>query len=393
MSKEFGRLKAILYWSDPADWEPQVDRGEAAKLAARWGWLLRRVHEERDKLLQVQPDDRALLKSPVVQHPMVFIRRIFSVCLTSLLAFGAPAAAADEVDNLNAAAGRGDIIAVQAILAKGSDVNGKDKNGATALMYASRGQASTVDEWQALDVAETLLAKGADVNAKSISGETALMLAAQSGYAYVMRTLLAHAAEPNLKAENGATALIYASGASGRIDDLAILHAVKALLANGADVNAKINGGMTALMLASQTDRIDVTRTLLAKGADVNVRADGGQTALSLAKNTGIEDVLEQAGAVPQTPNEELAAKSVIDVDKLVSEAAEFQKKIDSREFGDQGSKFLLGWKTVGDNLISAKILARDCESLRAVEKTLQPGVYNLYPSGNLSPPVATECK
>jgi hypothetical protein len=53
----------------------------------------------------------------------------------------------------------------------------------------------------------------------------------------------------------------------------------------------------------------------------------------------------------------------------------------------------LLGWKTVGDNLISAKILARDCESLRAVEKTLQPGVYNLYPSGNLSPPVATECK
>jgi ankyrin repeat protein len=52
--------------------------------------------------------------------------------LTSLLAFGV--AAADEVDNLNAAAGRGDIIAVQAILAKGSDVNGKDKNGDTALM-------------------------------------------------------------------------------------------------------------------------------------------------------------------------------------------------------------------------------------------------------------------
>ena len=42
MSKEFERLKALLHCSEPADWEPQVDRGEAAKLAARWGWLFRR---------------------------------------------------------------------------------------------------------------------------------------------------------------------------------------------------------------------------------------------------------------------------------------------------------------------------------------------------------------
>jgi ankyrin repeat protein len=104
------------------------------------------------------------------------MRRIFSVCLTSLLAFRVSAAAADEVDNLSAAAGRGDIIAVQSILAKGSDVNGKDKNGDTALMDACRGQASTVHEWQALDVTEALLAQGAEVNAKSTTGETALML-------------------------------------------------------------------------------------------------------------------------------------------------------------------------------------------------------------------------
>jgi hypothetical protein len=55
MSKEFEKLKATLSWSEPADWEPQVDRGEATKLAARWGWVLRRVHEERAKLLRVQP--------------------------------------------------------------------------------------------------------------------------------------------------------------------------------------------------------------------------------------------------------------------------------------------------------------------------------------------------
>jgi hypothetical protein len=52
MSKEFERLKSLLYWSEPADWEPQVDRGEAAKLAARWEWLIRQVKERR-----IQPSD------------------------------------------------------------------------------------------------------------------------------------------------------------------------------------------------------------------------------------------------------------------------------------------------------------------------------------------------
>jgi hypothetical protein len=56
MSKEFERLKALLNLSEPNDWQPQVDRAEAAKLAARWGWLVRRVREERSQLLQMRRD-------------------------------------------------------------------------------------------------------------------------------------------------------------------------------------------------------------------------------------------------------------------------------------------------------------------------------------------------
>jgi hypothetical protein len=37
MSKEFEKLEALLYLSEPSECEPQVDCGEAAKLAARWG--------------------------------------------------------------------------------------------------------------------------------------------------------------------------------------------------------------------------------------------------------------------------------------------------------------------------------------------------------------------
>ena len=47
MSKEFEKLEALLYVSEPSERDPQVDRGEAAKLAARWGWLVRQTGEQR----------------------------------------------------------------------------------------------------------------------------------------------------------------------------------------------------------------------------------------------------------------------------------------------------------------------------------------------------------
>jgi hypothetical protein len=49
MSKEFEKLEALLDLSEPSDRDPQVDRDEAAKLAARWGWLVRRARDERVK--------------------------------------------------------------------------------------------------------------------------------------------------------------------------------------------------------------------------------------------------------------------------------------------------------------------------------------------------------
>jgi hypothetical protein len=47
MSKEFEKLEALLDLSAPSDRDPQVDRDEAAKLAARWGWLARRARDQR----------------------------------------------------------------------------------------------------------------------------------------------------------------------------------------------------------------------------------------------------------------------------------------------------------------------------------------------------------
>lgn len=45
---------------------------------------------------------------------------------------------ADNVQDLIDAAGRGDISSVKALFDKGADVNVKDEDGGTALMWASR---------------------------------------------------------------------------------------------------------------------------------------------------------------------------------------------------------------------------------------------------------------
>jgi hypothetical protein len=54
MSKEFERLKTLLDLSEPSERDPQVDRDEAAKLAARWGWLARRARGQRVERLQMR---------------------------------------------------------------------------------------------------------------------------------------------------------------------------------------------------------------------------------------------------------------------------------------------------------------------------------------------------
>ena len=85
-------------------------------------------------------------------------------------------------DLIRAARSR-DIAAVRALLAKGADVNAKDKNGSTALMLvASRGHT---------DALRALLAAGANVNAKDIGGGTALMGAVMYGHTAAAEALLA----------------------------------------------------------------------------------------------------------------------------------------------------------------------------------------------------------
>ncbi len=238
------------------------------------------------------------------------IQGVQVVFLTGCLVLGGFSASSWAAEaNLIDAASAGDLARVRSLLAAGSDVNAKDKDGVTALMKASQSGR--------IEVVRALLEAKANVNAKLKNGSTALMYAMKNDHVDVVRALLAAGADVNAKDKDGVTSLMMSGIEAGKeldkfweeFDELEgkkttkhieKVDMVRALLAAGADVNAKDKDGFTALMYASGWGNVKVVRALLEAKADVNVKSTDGTTPLKTASKGGYADVvklLKQAGA------------------------------------------------------------------------------------------------
>ncbi|XP_036401907.1 M-phase phosphoprotein 8-like isoform X2 [Megalops cyprinoides] len=101
---------------------------------------------------------------------------------------------------LAAAGGQDDILRL--LIKKGVKVNGRQKNGTTALMHAA--------EKNFLTTVAILLEAGACVNAQTLGGETALMKACKRGNADVVRLLLEYGADCNILSKHQNNALHFA---------------------------------------------------------------------------------------------------------------------------------------------------------------------------------------
>lgn len=190
-----------------------------------------------------------------------------------------------EGADLNLVAARGDVVAVQALLSWGNDVNARGHHEETALMAAAEcGHAA---------LAALLLDAGAEAELRSKAGTTALMYAALNGHAGVVRTLLSRGAKTDAEGDRRTPLMFAASGGHAEVAEL--------LLAAGADVNAKESHGMTALMFAADAGSLPVAQALVAAGADLKMKNTDGHTALTIARLAGqseIAGLLEEAESI-----------------------------------------------------------------------------------------------
>jgi len=134
----------------------------------------------------------------------------------------------------------------------------------------------------------------ADVNSKNKNGISALVYSIlylqYRGQFRIIKFLIEKGADVNLPCDNGKTPLIYAAGVGhGETIDLLIEH--------GADINYNGAEG-TALMEAVKMDKPKTIKILLDKGADINIKSIKGKTALDFAReqeNTEIINILEKS--------------------------------------------------------------------------------------------------
>ena len=129
------------------------------------------------------------------------------------------------------------------------------------------------------------LEAGIDVNSRDQEGRTALMYAAYNGHTQAIKILIEKGGLVNLADNYGRTALMMAS--SGPFPAT-----VKMLLDNQADPNmTDSEEHFTALMYAAAEGQLDVVRILLSYRADPALKDIDGDDALTFAVNNGHKEV------------------------------------------------------------------------------------------------------
>jgi ankyrin repeat protein/N-acetylneuraminic acid mutarotase len=227
------------------------------------------------------------------------VKRIQAMIKDSPDLINAKDSSGTEKTPLSRAAGQGQLVVGQFLLANGADVDAKDRSGETPLHDAARGghkamlelllshkadvQASG-DNWQTplhlaarngfRSVVEVLLAHRADVNAKMRSGSTPLLMAVANGFRSVAELLLAHGADANASTSDvrSATQTKFTGTAlhvAATRGDQAL---VELLLANKADVTATNDSGNTPLHLAAESENLAIASALMSHGADANAK-------------------------------------------------------------------------------------------------------------------------
>lgn len=194
-----------------------------------------------------------------------------------------PWAWADSYADFFAALKRDDVPALQALAARGFDLNTLDPAGQHPLYLALRDDA----ERSALFL---LGQERVQVEHRNAKGESPLMMAALKGKPDVVRRLIERRAEVN---KPGWTPLHYAATHPGE-NSVAV---VRLLLEHHAYIDAESPNRSTPLMMAAHYGHPRVVRLLLEEGADPLLKNEQGLSAIDFAHRANRADAAEAIAA------------------------------------------------------------------------------------------------
>ena len=175
--------------------------------------------------------------------------------------------------------------AVRILIDAGADVNARDMDDMTALMYACKQKRVSPA------VVEALVKAGADVNAGDWNGKTPLMYVSESANVEAAIVLITNGADINAREKDGWSALMYAY----KGDSWPHRKMADALRCRGADLNARDGDGKTLLMLACETGDLDLARALADAGAEVSAKDSRGETVIDKTQQKEMRLFLKQA--------------------------------------------------------------------------------------------------
>ena len=191
---------------------------------------------------------------------------------------------------LSLAAAKGDIKAVQILLAYGANVNGKNGGGDAAIGNAGlKDYNSALESYRRQVCGEDLLA----CDFTQFKFKEALKLRKSEAMEAILRILLQNGADPDVRHDSTGQSMLHFAASLG-LDNIVTL-----LLDANASVDLKnSNNGDTALMLAARyaVEGIDAitqeafARTveiLLKNGASITVENNAGETAIDIAEAIG----------------------------------------------------------------------------------------------------------